>query len=74
MRNSSEEQQSARGRPWVGCVTAAELVMFAEVALATTHFETSHSTVTLLEFGNTRANSINNAHELMTKDITLPHT
>lgn len=48
--------------------------MFAEVALATTHLETSHSTVTLLELGNTRANSINNAHELMTKDITLPHT
>lgn len=48
---SAHHNASSRS-PWVGSVTAAELVMLTENTLSTAQFKTGYSTVTLLEFGD----------------------
>ena len=47
--------------------------MVTKDTLAAAKLKASHSTVTLLKFGDTGANFLNHTHELMPQHITLLH-
>ena len=48
----SAQHNACSRSPWVGGVTAAELVMLAEYTLSTAQLKTGYSTVSLLELGD----------------------